>query len=64
MPDELVDLNFKVPRDFRRAFKHAAVECDISNVEFLKRLFGAWQQHNQTEPCPSPFQDLRPARRN
>ena len=35
----LVDLNFKVPRKFRRQFKRLAVDSDLSMVELLKRCF-------------------------
>ncbi|MCB1433546.1 MAG: hypothetical protein KDK75_14005 [Alphaproteobacteria bacterium] len=60
MNEPLVDLNFKVSRDFRRAFKRAAVDCDVTNVEFLMRLFRAWQSYSPPEPNQSPFGNLEP----
>lgn len=58
--DDLVDLNFKVPREFRQKFRNAADDCEISNVEFLRRLFNAWLNYKPPKPDPGPFQHLRP----
>ena len=60
MTKPLVDLNFKVPKEFRRAFKRAAVDCDLTNVEFLTRLFRSWQAYTPPVPSQSPFGTLKP----
>lgn len=58
--DDLFDLNFKVPREFRQKFRNAADDCELSNVEFLRRLFNAWLNYKPPKPDPGPFEDLRP----
>lgn len=58
--DDLVDLNFKVPREFRQKFRNAADDCELSNVEFLRRLFNAWLNYKPPKPDPGPFEDLQP----
>ena len=45
--DSLVDLNFKVPEEFRRRFKLAAVNAGISNVKLLEQVFDAWKKEQR-----------------
>jgi len=44
--EDLVALNFKVPAEFRRAFKLYATERGLSMVELLRRAFAAYQGHH------------------
>lgn len=47
-PDhDLTPLQFKVPADFKRAFRRAAFEEEITMVELLRRAFDAWQRQKQ-----------------
>lgn len=60
LKNELVDLNFKVPRDLRRQFKSATVACEMSNVDFLQSLFKLCNLHKkfwETELRQLPFKD-------
>ena len=42
--DTLVDLNFKVPAEFRRCFKRLAVDADLKNVQLLRRAVEAYER--------------------
>ncbi|MFM2312726.1 MAG: hypothetical protein RLZZ04_2002 [Cyanobacteriota bacterium] len=43
-PARLVDLNFKVPAEFRKDFKIAAATHGIKQVELLQEIFEYWSQ--------------------
>ena len=47
--ETLVDLNFKVPADFRQHFKRLAVESDLKNVQLLRRAVEAYERE-QSRP--------------
>lgn len=40
----LVDLNFKVPADFRLHFKRLALDADLKNVQLLRRAVEAYER--------------------
>ena len=40
--ETLVDLNFKVPPDFRQRFKRLAFDAQLKNVQLLSRALDAW----------------------
>lgn len=42
--DTLVDLNFKVPPDFRQRFKRLAFDAQLKNVQLLTRAIDAWER--------------------
>ena len=42
--ETLVDLNFKVPAEFRQHFKRLAVDADLKNVQLLKRAVEAYER--------------------
>jgi hypothetical protein len=42
--DTLVDLNFKVPAEFRQRFKRLAVDADLKNVQLLRRAVEAYER--------------------
>ena len=42
--DHLVDLNFKVPVEFRRRFKQLALNADLKNVQLLRRALDAYER--------------------
>jgi hypothetical protein len=42
--ENLVDLNFKVPEEFRRRFKRLAFEADLKHVQLLNRALDAWEK--------------------
>ena len=42
--DQLVDLNFKVPVEFRRRFKQLALDADLKNVQLLRRAVDAYER--------------------
>ncbi len=48
--ETLVDLNFKVPPEFRARFKRLAFEAGFKNVQLLTRALDAWEkeQHHLT----------------
>jgi hypothetical protein len=46
--DTLVDLNFKVPPEFRDRFKRHAFEERLKNVQLLVRALEAWEHENLT----------------
>ena len=41
--ETLVDLNFKVPAEFRRRFKQLALDADLKNVQLLRRAVDAYE---------------------
>ena len=43
-PGKTVDLNFKVPAEFRKNFKIAAATQGIKQVELLYEIFEYWSQ--------------------
>jgi len=43
----LVDLNFKVPREFRRRFRHLAADADIRNVALLKLAIESYERKQE-----------------
>lgn len=45
-PNELANLNFKVPAEFKRDFKIAAAHKGITQVELLQEIFEFWSQHH------------------
>ena len=42
--EPLVDLNLKVPREFRRRFRLLAADADIRNVELLKQAVESYER--------------------
>jgi hypothetical protein len=42
--ETLVDLNFKVPPDFRQRFKRLAFDAQLKNVQLLTRALDAWER--------------------
>jgi hypothetical protein len=42
--ETLVDLNFKVPPDFRDHFKRLAFEARLKNVQLFVRAVEAWEE--------------------
>ena len=42
--ETLVDLNFKVPPDFRDRFKRLAFDARLKYVQLLVRALEAWEQ--------------------
>lgn len=40
--DEIVNLSFKVPADFRKRFKLAAIDAGITQNELVQRALDAW----------------------
>jgi hypothetical protein len=42
--ETLVDLNFKVPPDFRQRFKRRAFDAQLKNVQLLTRALDAWER--------------------
>jgi hypothetical protein len=48
--ETLVDLNFKVPVDFRNRFKRLAFEAgQLKNVQLLGRALDAWEREWQAQ---------------
>lgn len=45
-PGKLVDLNFKVPAEFRKNFKIAAATQGKSQVDLLQEIFQFWSARN------------------
>jgi len=41
--ENLVDLNFKVPAEFRKRFKIAAAQQGVTGVDLLRQVFEAWE---------------------
>lgn len=42
--ETLVDLNFKVPPEFRQKFKRLALDARLKNVQLLLRAVEAWER--------------------
>jgi hypothetical protein len=42
--ETLVDLNFKVPPEFRQRFKRLAFDAQLKNVQLLTRALDAWER--------------------
>ena len=40
----LVDLNFKVPAEFRQRFKRLALDAQLKNIQLLKRAVEAYER--------------------
>jgi len=47
--ETLVDLNFKVPPDFRQRFKRLAFDAQLKNVQLLTRALDAWERQQGRE---------------
>jgi len=45
--ETLVDLNFKVPPEFRHQFKQLALDAGLKNVQLLVRAVEAWKREGQ-----------------
>ncbi|MEO0804206.1 MAG: hypothetical protein AAFY57_18325 [Cyanobacteria bacterium J06642_2] len=45
-PGKPVDMNFKVPSEFKRDFKIAATMRGISQKELLMKIFNEWAERN------------------
>jgi hypothetical protein len=45
--ETLVDLNFKVPAEFRHQFKQLALDAGLKNVQLLTRAVEAWKRGGQ-----------------
>ena len=46
----LVDLNFKVPAEFRQRFKRLALDAQLKNIQLLKRAVAAYEREQELEP--------------
>ena len=42
--ETLVDLNFKVPPEFRTRFRRLAFEAGLKNIQLLVRALDAWER--------------------
>ena len=42
--EELVDLNFRVPKSFRKLYKQAALDNDTTMRHILRESFGLWHE--------------------
>ncbi|WP_342234621.1 hypothetical protein [Inquilinus sp. OTU3971] len=42
--EELVDLNFRVTKSFRKAYKQAALDHDMTMRQILREAFELWKQ--------------------
>lgn len=47
--ETLVDLNFKVPSDFRQHFKQLALDARLKNVQLLARAVEAYEREQGRE---------------
>lgn len=45
--DEIVNLSFKVPAEFRKKFKMAAIEAGITQNELVQRVLLLWMNSNK-----------------
>lgn len=55
MRGNIVDFNFKVSAEFRKEFKRAAVDMDLTNKQLLQYIFYTWQRNGDCQPeCVSP----------
>ena len=43
----LVDLNFKVPAEFRQRFKRLALDAQLKNIQLLKRAVEAYEREQE-----------------
>ena len=43
----LVDLNFKVPAEFRQRFKQLALDAQLKNVQLLNRAVEAYEREQR-----------------
>ena len=46
---KLVDLNFKVPAEFRQRFKQLALNAQLKNVQLLNRVVEAYEREQGRE---------------
>ena len=46
---KLVDLNFKVPAEFRQRFKQLALDAQLKNVQLLNRAVEAYEREQGSE---------------
>jgi hypothetical protein len=46
--ETLVDLNFKVPAEFRHEFKQLALDAGLKNVQLLVRAVEAWKKEGKS----------------
>ena len=42
--ETLVDLNFKVPPEFRQKFKRLALDAQLKNIQLLMRAVDSWEK--------------------
>ena len=42
--ETLVDLNFKVPPEFRQRFKRLALDAQLKNIQLFMRAVEAWER--------------------
>ena len=49
LTETLVDLNFKVPADFRHHFKQLALDARLKNVQLLRRAVEAYEREQERE---------------
>ena len=47
--EPLVDLNFKVPADFRQHFKQLALNARLKNIQLLKRAVETYEREQGRE---------------
>lgn len=47
LTETLVDLNFKVPPEFRQKFKRLAVDARLKNIQLLIRAVEAWEREQE-----------------
>lgn len=45
-----VALNFRVPQTFKRDFKVAAAQHDMTQSQLLREAFALWLKHNGRRP--------------
>ena len=52
--ETLVDLNFKVPPEFRDRFKRLAFDARLKNVQLLVRAVEAWEREDLARTVGMP----------
>ncbi len=57
--EALVDLNFKVPRAFRKRFKQLALDADLKNVQLLARAVDAFEREERKGHAPERRKEKR-----
>ena len=57
--EALVDLNFKVPRAFRKRFKQLALDADLKNVQLLARAVDAFEREEGRGLAPGKRKGTR-----